>query len=503
MDPRIIDPLTRDEIVAAHLSANGAWMLVSCALALFAALGLAFYYGGMVRAQHIMGVLIQVFCGIGVVTLLWPLIGYTVAFGPADGLWGGLDYAGLRHLGDPVTAPYTAEGGGTPTIVVVTFQLMVAVIAVALIIGATAGRLPLGAFALFAGLWSVLVYAPVAHWVWSPNGWLFRRGALDFAGGTVVHVNAGVAAVVLAVVFGPRGDWRDPALRPRGGPDAPSRRVPTARPHHVPLVLVGAGMLWFGWFGLTAGSALGSGELAGWAFLNTQVAAAAAMICWVLFEWLRDGKPTPLGAVSGAVAGLVAITPGCGFVSPMGALAVGAVAGIGCPLAIALTRRRGLDDALGVGAIHFTGAIVGTLMVGLFATPSTGGSTIRGVFYGGSWRLFAEQLLAVGCAIAYSATVTLGLALLARRAGATRFGAARFGPRTHISGHTGQIVARMTRWRAFSLPVIRSRKTSRPEVEADGDRALRDGVTNWLNLSGGDGNVTVVSSAKVPEETQA
>jgi Amt family ammonium transporter len=340
--------------------------------------------------------LMQNFFCMGIVTLLWTLIGYSVAFGPADnGFWGGFGSAALQDIGNPVTTPLTAEGGGTPTVIFIAFQMMFAIITPALITGASADRLKFGGFVVFITLWSVLVYSPIAHWVWSPNGWLFKRGALDFAGGTVVHANAGVAGVVLSLIIGRRRGW------PGGD----------FRPHNVPLVLLGAGILWFGWFGFNAGSALGSGALAGWAFLNTQIATGVALLAWIGVEKLRDGKATTLGAASGAVAGLVAITPACGYVSAMGAMAVGGIAGGACALATAIKGKVGIDDSLDVGAVHLVGGVLGALLIGFFATADTGGSTKDGILYGGPWSVLGEQALAVAATVGYSAVATAILAL--------------------------------------------------------------------------------------------
>jgi Amt family ammonium transporter len=371
--------------------------MTSAALVLFMTPGLAFFYGGMVRTKHVLGMLMQNFFTIGLITLIWTLIGYSIAFGPAtNGFFGGFDYAALQSIGDHTFAEFNAEGGGTHTVVFVVFQATFAIITPALITGATADRLKFGAFAIFIGLWSILIYSPIAYWVWNANGWLFKRGALDFAGGTVVHANAGIAGVVLALVLGKRKGW------PGGD----------FRPHNVPFVLLGASILWFGWFGFNAGSAGGAGELAGWAFLNTQIATACAMLGWLIIEWLRDGKPTTLGAASGAVAGLVAITPACGFVSPMGAIAVGGIAGAVCALATAVKGKVGIDDALDVGAVHLVGGILGALLIGFFATADIGGTD--GVFYGGPWSVLGEQALAVGATVGYSAVGTLILGLFIR-----------------------------------------------------------------------------------------
>ncbi|WP_084174300.1 ammonium transporter [Pseudofrankia saprophytica] len=518
MNAQIVDPRLHGAIVDAHLAANGAWLLVSCALAMFAVFGLALFHGGLARVHHILSVLTQSLICVGVGTVLWVLVGYTIAFGPADnGIWGGLGAFALRHLGDPVTAPYTAEGGGTPTVVVLTFHLMLALIAATLVTGATAGRLRLGALAVLVTLWLALVYAPVAHWVWSPHGWLFRLGALDFAGGTTIHASAGAAGVVLAAVLGPPPGWRrlwrgrrrlaaDAADAATARPAAPRRRlgVSSGLPHNVPLALVGAGIVWVGWFGVTAGSALGSGQLAGWAFLNTQLAAAAAMTCWVLVEWFRDGLPTPVGAASGAIAGLVAITPASGFVSPLGALAIGALGGVACALTTALTGRAGIDDVFDVGAVHLVGGVLGTLLVGVFATADTGGSINEGLVYGGSWGLLGRQALAVVSTVGYSAAVTLVLALAVRKAVA--------GPgerQGNPGGQVGRALAAVRTRRSERSLVARFKSILRPSrndgegKSTETDRSWRKEDANWFTLSGDDGSVAAVNSVKIPERTQA
>jgi Amt family ammonium transporter len=272
---------------------------------------------------------------------------------------------------------------------------MFAVITPALITGSTADRWKFGAFVPFVVLWSILVYGPVAHWVFSPEGWLFKRGALDFAGGTVVHINAGIAGLAMAIVLGRRRGW-------------PKEQM---RPHNVPFVLLGAGLLWFGWFGFNAGSALSAGQLAGYAFVNTNTATAAALIAWIGVEKLRDGKATTLGAASGAVAGLVAITPCAGFVSPLGSIAVGLIAGGACALAVSLKGRARVDDSLDVVAVHLIGGILGSLCVGLFATVDTNPLGADGLFYGGGFSLLGKQALAVVSVIGYTFVVTTIIAL--------------------------------------------------------------------------------------------
>jgi Amt family ammonium transporter len=368
-----------------------AWVLASAALVLLMTPGLAFFYGGMVRGKNALTMLMQNYICIGIVSVAWVVVGYTLAFG-RDGFgnhgWlGNFHQFGLAHMQEAVAGYMPHQT--IPPLVFVAFQLMFAVITPALITGSIADRTKFGAFCVFVTLWSILVYSPVAHWVFSPEGWLFKRGAEDFAGGTVVHINAGIAGVALAVILGKRAGW-------------PKEQM---KPHNLPFTLLGAGLLWFGWFGFNAGSALGANQLAGYAFMNTNTATAAAMLAWLLVEKLRDGHATTLGAASGAVAGLVAITPAAGYVSPLGSIAIGVAAGAICAIAVTLKFKLGLDDALDVGGVHLVGGIIGSLMVGLFGTKMVGG--VNGVFYGGGWHLFKEQALAVGVVIVFSGGMTL------------------------------------------------------------------------------------------------
>ena len=350
-----------------------AWVLVSAALVMFMTPGLAFFYGGMVRAKNILAMLMQNFFALGIVTVIWVVFGYSLAFGDAGngGLIGNFDFVGLEGMGSEVA-------GTIPALAFVAFQLTFAVITPALITGSIADRMRWPAWVGFIGLWSILVYLPVAHWVFA-GGWLAERGALDFAGGAVVHVNAGAAALVLAIVLGARRGW-------------PRHPMP---PHSLPLTMLGTGILWFGWFGFNAGSALGANGLAAQAFINTFVAAAAAMLAWLIVERVRSGHPTTLGAASGAVAGLVAITPCAGFVGAMPSIAIGAAAGIVCYLAINLKFKFGYDDSLDVVAVHLVGGLLGSLLLGFFADASVNPAGTDGVFYGGGWSLLGEQAIAV------------------------------------------------------------------------------------------------------------
>ena len=372
-------------------SGDTAWIIVAAAMVLLMTPGLAFFYGGMVRGKNVLGMLAQNFITMGVVSVLWITGVYSLAFS-GKGKWiGDLHQFGLNHIWQQATG---FEALTIPPLVFCAFQLMFAIITPALITGGTADRLKFGAWTLFSALWLILIYAPVAHWVFSPSGWLFKLGALDFAGGTVVHANAGIAALAVILVIGKRKGW-------------PKDRM---RPHNVPFVLLGTGLLWFGWFGFNAGSALAANTTSAFAFVNTNTATGAALLAWVLTEKIRDGHATTLGAASGAVAGLVAITPACGFVSPMGSIAIGFGAGVICALATGLKTKLGYDDALDVVGVHLIGGIFGALAIGLFATKMTNSAGADGVFYGGGWTLMGHQAIAVLAVVAYSFIATFILA---------------------------------------------------------------------------------------------
>jgi len=375
---------------------NTAWVLASAALVLLMTPGLAFFYGGMVRSKNVLGMLMQNYVAIGIVSVLWVLVAYSLAFGE-NGVFGGfagdLHQFGLGHMGEQVAGYQGPLAQSIPPLVFVAFQLMFAVITPALITGASADRLKFGAYCVFIGVWLILVYAPIAHWVFSPEGWLFKKGAEDFAGGTVVHANAGAAGLALAIVLGKRLGWKKDPMRP----------------HNLPFTLLGAGLLWFGWFGFNAGSALGANNLAGYAFVNTNTATAAAMLGWIVVEKFRDGHCTTLGAASGAVAGLVAITPAAGFVSPVGAIILGFIAGALCSLAVLLKYKLGYDDALDVVGVHLVGGVAGALLIGFLGSDATG-IGLDGVFYGGGWHLMRLQATAVGAAVGYSFVATLIIA---------------------------------------------------------------------------------------------
>ena len=367
-----------------------AWVLASTALVLFMTPGLAFFYAGMVRAKHVLAMLMQNFFAMGIVTVLWVLFGYSLAFGGAGngGIIGNFDFIGLKDMTGAVS-------GTIPSIVFCAFQLTFAVITPALITGAIADRMRFAAWVGFIALWSILVYLPVAHWVFA-GGWLAARGALDFAGGTVVHVNAGAGALALVLLLGKRKGWPNSAMPP----------------HSLPLVMLGTGILWFGWFGFNAGSALAANGVAGQAFMNTFVAAAAAMLGWLIIERLKAGHATTLGAASGAVAGLVAITPCAGFVNALASVIIGFLAGVICFLAIRLKFRFGYDDALDVIAVHLVGGALGSVLLGVFADASINPAGKDGVFSGGGWSLFTEQVIAVGAVLAFSFLMSLVIGLV-------------------------------------------------------------------------------------------
>jgi Amt family ammonium transporter len=368
-----------------------AWVLAASALVMLMTPGLAFFYGGMVRAKHVISMLMQNFTVLALVSVIWVLASFSMAFGAGNGFVGNLHFAGLAHMTQSIPGYTGTHSQVIPPIVFVVFQMMFAAITPALITGSTADRWKFRAFVPFMILWSFIVYAPVAHWVFSPVGWAARRGALDFAGGTVVHANAGAAGLAMAIVLGRRKGW----------PDEPMR------PHNLPLTMIGMALLWFGWFGFNAGSALSAGNLAGYAFVNTNTATAAALLAWVCVERFRFGKATSLGAASGAVSGLVAVTPCAGYVSPMGAIGVGLLAGTLCSLAVAVKAWFKLDDSLDVVGVHLVGGVVGTLCVGLFATLAVNSDGANGLFYGGGYSQLGKQATVTVAVVGYSFVVTL------------------------------------------------------------------------------------------------
>ena len=357
-----------------------AFMLVSAALVMLMTPGLAFFYGGMVRSKSVLNTMMMSFIALAIVGVLWAVVGYTIAFGPGGNpLFGHLDNLGLKGTTGPDSLV-----GTIPTPVFVAFQAMFAIIAPALISGSVVDRMRFGAFALFVALWTLLIYSPLAHWVWSSDGWLFKRGVLDFAGGTVIHIAAGISGLVAALVIGPR---------------MPMTRRATL-PHNVPFVLLGAALLWFGWFGFNAGSALAANYIAANAFMTTNTATAAALLGWLAWELIRGQKPTAVGAATGAVVGLVAITPACGYVSPMAAVVIGLVAASASFWAVQLKTRFKMDDALDVFACHGVAGIVGAMLTGVFASKYVN-QTIAGGVVDGNWGQLGIQALGVVTTLAF------------------------------------------------------------------------------------------------------
>lgn len=373
-------------------SGDTAWVLISTALVLLMTIpGLALFYGGLVRRKNVLSILMQCFFLVCFITLQWVVFGYSLSFGPdIKGFIGSLDWSMLNHVGAEPNADYA---GTIPHSVFMLFQMMFAIITPALIIGAFAERMKFAAFALFSLLWSTIVYDPMAHWVWGVGGFLRTMGALDFAGGTVVHINAGIAALVAALVLGRRLGY-------------PKKMSP---PHNLPFAVMGASLLWFGWFGFNAGSALGANGLAGSAFLATHVATAAAGLAWAVMDLIRNKHVTMLGLISGAVAGLVAITPAAGFVTPAGSIAIGVGAGVICYLFVTVVKPRlGYDDALDAFGVHGIGGIWGALATGLFATTTVNSAGANGLFYGNPVLLWI-QLKAVLVTLVYSGVVSFVL----------------------------------------------------------------------------------------------
>ena len=372
-----------------------AWLLISTALVLLMTPGLALFYGGMVRSTGVLNMIMMSFVSIALVTVAWLVAGYSLIFG--DDIGGGL-IGGFEHLGMVGIDPTTVHGQ-VPEILFATFQLTFAIITAALISGAIADRAKFSAWMVFVPIWALLVYAPVAHWVWNPEGWIAQFGALDYAGGLVVEIVSGASGLALALVLGPRLGFRSESMRP----------------HNLPLVLLGVGLLWFGWFGFNAGSALAADGTAAAIFLNTLVAGCTGLLGWLLVEQKRDGHPTTFGAASGVVAGLVAITPSCGTVSMLGASVVGAVAGVVCSFAVGWKFRLGYDDSLDVVGVHLVGGIVGTILIGLLATEvMTGGA--EGLLYGGGFAQLGKQVVAVVVVALYAFGVTYALGKLIDRA---------------------------------------------------------------------------------------
>jgi Amt family ammonium transporter len=357
-------------------SGDTAWVLVSSALVLLMTIpGLAFFYGGLVRRKNVLSILMQCFIIAAVISLQWVLFGYSLSFGPDfHGLIGNLNWTGLNGVGALPNKDYAAT---IPHSAFMIFQMMFAIITPALIIGAYAERVKFSAFLLFTVLWATFVYDPLAHWVWGAGGWMKTLGALDFAGGIVVHVSSGVSALVLALLLGKRVGYNHRPIRP----------------HNLPFTVLGAALLWFGWFGFNAGSALAADGNAANAFVTTHVATAAAAFTWAIVEWLHNGSPTILGAATGAVAGLVAITPACGFVNPMNAIFIGMIVATVCYIAVAVIKGKlGYDDSLDAFGVHGVGGTVGTIATGLFAEKAVNAAGADGLFFGNAHQLFVQSL---------------------------------------------------------------------------------------------------------------
>jgi len=364
-----------------------AWLLMSTAMVMLMTPGLALFYGGMVRRKNVLATIMQSFIALGVITIVWVLWGYSLAFGPDIGHFiGSLKWIGLSGVGLEPNPDYSATVSHMAFMI---FQMMFAVITPALITGAFAERFKFSTYLVFLALWSTIVYAPLAHWVWAVGGWIREMGALDFAGGLVVHISSGVSALAAAIIVGKRKGYG-------------SEPMP---PHNLTMTLLGAAMLWFGWFGFNGGSAIASGALAVSAFVATHIASASATLSWLLAEWLHRGKPTVLGAASGAVAGLVAITPASGFVGPLASVIIGLSAGLICYMAVSLKGRLGYDDSLDAVGVHGVGGILGAVATGLFATKAVNPAGADGLFFGNP-SLLLYQLISVGAAVIYSFGMT-------------------------------------------------------------------------------------------------
>ena len=371
-------------------SGDTAWMMTSSALVLMMTIpGLALFYGGMVRKANVLAMLMQCFAITALVSIVWMVLGYSLAFGPGGAWIGDLSRGFLKGL------DVNALSGTIPESVFMMFQMTFAIITPALIVGAFADRMKFSSLLVFVTLWSIIVYSPIAHWVWQSNGWLFSKGVLDFAGGTVVHINAGIAGLVACIFIGKRKGYGTASAH-------------AFAPHNLVLSVIGAALLWVGWFGFNAGSALAAGGLSGMAFAVTHIATAAAALSWMFVEWAAKGKPSVLGVISGAVAGLVAITPASGFVNPMGALAIGIAAGIICYLAATSVKRAlGYDDSLDVFGVHCVGGIVGALLTGVFADPAVN-SLGTGLLYGNPGQVWI-QVEGIAATLVWSGVVTLVL----------------------------------------------------------------------------------------------
>lgn len=371
-------------------SGDTAFMLLSAALVMLMTPGLAMFYGGMVRKKNVLGTLMHSFVAIALVSIQWILFGYSLSFGPdVHGIIGSLDWIGLRGVGIDPNSDYAAT---IPHMAFMIYQAMFAVITPALIAGAFAERMKFSAFLVFTLLWSTVVYDPVAHWVWGTGGWLRNMGTLDFAGGIVVHITSGISALAAALVIGKRKGYLREAMPP----------------HNLPMTVLGAGLLWFGWFGFNAGSALSSGGLSTMAFVVTHTAAVTATLVWVIIEWLHRGKPTMFGAATGSIAGLATITPASGFVSPMAAIAIGAAAGAFCYLSLSLKPKLKFDDSLDAFGVHGVGGILGTIGAGLFAQKAINAAGADGLFFGNP-RQVLVQLISIAIVAVFSFVTSLVL----------------------------------------------------------------------------------------------
>jgi Amt family ammonium transporter len=368
-------------------AADTVFVLFSTALVMLMTPGLAFFYGGMVRRKNILSVLMQCFVALCLLSLHWMFFGYSLSFAPGGVFWGGFKWFGLFGVG---AEPYAAYSATIPHQAFMVFQMMFAVITPALIIGAFAERMRFSAFLAFILLWATFVYDPLCYWVWGEGGWLKNLGVLDFAGGIVVHTSAGIAALVTTIFMGKRKNLEH-----------------TPSPHNLPFVVLGTALLWFGWFGFNAGSALAANGIAVNAFVVTNAAAAAAGLSWALLEWIRNGKPTIFGIVTGSIAGLATITPACGFVSVLSAMIIGVLASVFCFIAVSITKPKfKYDDSLDAFGVHGVGGILGTLLTGLFASKAINSSGANGLFYGNPKQFFI-QLFAVIVAVGYTFVVTL------------------------------------------------------------------------------------------------
>ncbi len=427
-------------------SGNTAWMLISTALVLFMTPGLAFFYGGMVRSKNVLGMLMQNFAAMGLIGVLWVIVGFTLAFGGGGnaGVIGNFSFLGFDGVNGNTLGP-EFFALSIPFILFAAYQMTFAIITPALITGATADRLKFGGYMAFIGAWLILVYAPVAHWVFA-GGWLADMGALDFAGGAVVHINAGAAALGVILVVGKRQGYGKTAMPP----------------HSLPLTLLGTGILWFGWAGFNAGSALGANGIAAQAIMNTFVAASAALLTWILVEKLRGGHATTLGAASGAVAGLVAITPCAGFVNTTGAIIVGGAAGVVCLLAIGIKSKAGFDDSLDVVAVHLVGGLLGSILLGFFADAAVNPIvTHEGVFLGGGADLLVDQVVASLATLAYSLVVSAVLAKVIQ---------STIGLRVDVEAELEGLDRSQHAETAYYLDLIPSSLTNAPRTDVDEDR---------------------------------